>query len=161
MRRIPENEVLTKLLSNTYPEPNTGCWLWAGMVNVSGYGIMKVASLPQFKTPLTHRISYYLHKGSFNYNLQVLHKCDTPICVNPDHLFLGTHQDNMIDRTRKNRTNRIAPKGSKCGASFLTENQVMEIRALKGFTQYEIANKYNVTQSNIHAILTRKSWRHI
>lgn len=161
MRRVLKEELLDKMMENTYPEPNTGCWLWAGMTNGSGYGIMKVASLPQFKTPLTHRISYFLHNGEFNYALHVLHICDNPICVNPDHLFLGTHQDNMDDRTRKNRTNRIAPKGSKCGASSLNEDQVREIRSISGQTQRQIAERYSVNQATIYYILARKTWKHI
>lgn len=158
MRKIAKEELLSKMLGKTYPEPNTGCWLWGGMVNACGYGIMKLADLPQFKTPLTHRISYFLHNGEFNYKLHVLHKCDTPSCVNPDHLFLGTHQDNMNDRTKKNRTNRIAPKGSSCGASKLDEAKVRKIRSLVGLTQREIADIYNVNQATIHYILSGKTW---
>lgn len=161
MNLVTKEKLLEKLLSKTYPEPNTGCWLWSGMVNVSGYGIMKAAALPQFKTPLTHRISYLLHKGEFNYKLHVLHTCDNPICVNPDHLFLGTHQDNMDDRKRKNRTNRIAPKGEDQGYSKLTNEQVIEIRSITGISQKEIAKKYSVNQATISYIVQRKTWKHI
>lgn len=162
MRKIPKEELLTKLIDKTYPEPNTGCWLWSGMLNVSGYGIMKASSLPQFKTALTHRISYFLHKGDFNYNLHVLHTCDNPSCVNPYHLFLGTHQDNMDDRKRKNRTNRIAPKGSQCGRSKVNENIVHKIRALyPTLTQYEIAEAFNLNQATVSYIISRKTWKHI
>lgn len=162
MRLVPKEKLLEKLISNTYPEPNTGCWLWSGMLNVSGYGIMKCASLPQFKTALTHRISYYLHKGEFDYSLNVLHTCDTPCCINPDHLFLGTHQDNMNDRKRKNRTNRIAPKGEKCGASKLTSTKVQNIRYLSSIlNQRELAEIFNVNQATIHYIITGKTWKHI
>jgi hypothetical protein len=161
MKRIPKEELLEKLMKNVYPEPNTGCWLWSGMVNVSGYGIMKAASLPQFKTPLTHRLSYFLHKGEFDYSLNVLHKCDNPICVNPEHLFLGTHLENMIDRKTKNRTNRAAPKGSKCGASKITEDVVLKIRSITNKTQKQIADSFGLTQSAVHYIVSGKTWKHI
>lgn len=158
MRLVPK--VLEKLLSKTYPEPNTGCWLWAGMLNVSGYGIMKSAALPQFKTPLTHRISYFLHNGEFNYSLHVLHKCDTPTCINPDHLFLGTHQDNIADRVKKNRSNRVGLKGEKGSMAKLTSKDIDEIRRLRGtMCQRLIGEKFNVKQSTIHYILSGKTWK--
>lgn len=161
MRKIRFDELMDIFYSKVYPEPNTGCWLWGGAVNICGYGIFKYQVLP-FKTKLAHRASYLLHYGDFDYNnLQVLHKCDNPACVNPEHLFLGTHQDNMNDRKIKNRTNRIAHKGSNCGASSLTENDVREIRSMTNINQYEIAKKYGVTQPTISCIIKRKTWRHI
>jgi hypothetical protein len=84
------------------PEPNTGCWLWLGAINGrSGYGSAKHPALR--KNVSAHRISYEIHFGRAPEELGVLHRCDQPSCVNPDHLFLGTQQDNITDMLRKQR----------------------------------------------------------
>lgn len=75
------------------------CWLWMGHLNESGYGQINIDG----KFPLTHRVSWELHKGSIPDGMQVLHKCDVRRCWNPEHLFLGTHMDNMRDMISKGR----------------------------------------------------------
>ena len=99
-----EERFLSKVIKNN----ETGCWLWIGATRGrigQRYGKLEVNG----KTYGAHRFSYMLWKGdlvSTNVrNICVCHKCDTPLCVNPDHLFLGTHMDNMIDKSRKGRTN--------------------------------------------------------
>lgn len=86
------------------PEPNSGCYLWLGGYSSRGYGQFWIDG----KTVGAHAASYYIHKGDLN-GLFVLHKCDNPSCVNPEHLFLGTHQDNMDDMKSKGRA--TGPKG--------------------------------------------------
>jgi hypothetical protein len=81
------------------PEPNTGCWLWAGRLHYKGYGEIGFFS----KKQKAHRVSWLLHKGEIPDGLFVCHKCDTPACVNPDHLFLGDNKDNIDDSVRKKR----------------------------------------------------------
>ena len=76
-----------------------GCWIWQGAKNQYGYGTMIHAR----KQWLTHRWAYTQWRGTIPAGLCVCHSCDTPACVNPDHLWLGTHQDNMRDRNRKGR----------------------------------------------------------
>ena len=78
------------------PEPNSGCWLWLGDLDSGGYGRLKIKG----KTYRAHRFSLLREQQT---DLFVCHKCDTPSCVNPDHLFLGTHSDNMKDMVSKNR----------------------------------------------------------
>ena len=82
------------------PEPNSGCWLWEGRVDRRGYGRLKEIGR---KFLAAHRLSWTLHRSEIPPGMYVLHKCDTPLCVNPDHLFLGTHLDNMRDMVQKGR----------------------------------------------------------
>lgn len=147
------------IIERSYPEPNTGCWLWGYSVNAFGYGILKARQLSP-KIVTAHRASYWLFKEPFDLKMQVLHKCDTPACVNPEHLFIGTHQDNMTDRKVKGRTKNPVFYGSDCKHSKLREYDILDIRA-SGANQYELAKKYSVSQSNIAAIKSRKSWKHI
>lgn len=161
MRRITQSELMQKFMEKVSIDEKTGCWIWTGMINMFGYGIIKYKSLPP-KMKTAHRASYFLHHGEFDFKLNVLHKCDLPVCVNPDHLFLGTHQDNMDDRQRKGRTVTQRFKGSECGASKLNEAQVIQIRSMAGQKrQRQIADMFNITQSSVHHILVRKTWTHI
>jgi len=75
-----------------------GCWLWDGCVDGHGYGLISVEGRKQ----KTHRVMYRLAHGEPG-NLHVLHRCDRPACINPDHLFLGSHKRSMEDRADKNR----------------------------------------------------------
>lgn len=83
------------------PEPNTGCWLWTGATNPWGYGNVKLKRSK--KTINSHRLSWILHRGEIPKKLLVLHKCDTPACVNPEHLWLGTAKQNTQDMVSKKR----------------------------------------------------------
>jgi len=103
-----------------------------------------------------HKISYLYYKGTIPENMYVLHHCDNRCCVNPEHLFLGTHKDNMDDMIKKNRQ----AVGSKCGASKLTDDQVRNIRADNRY-QKDIAKDFNVSRSLISYIKRNKSWKHI
>lgn len=91
------------------PEPNSGCWIWTANATGDGYGLILVDRKRQY----AHRFSYRLHYGELDKALHVLHRCDVPYCVNPDHLFLGTQADNMRDMRRKNRQARL--RGSQLG----------------------------------------------
>lgn len=79
--------------------PITNCWIWTASTRPSGYGQMGVG----YKTCHAHRVSWKLHRGLIPKSLCVLHKCDTPACVNPEHLFLGTQKDNIQDAVKKGR----------------------------------------------------------
>ena len=136
------------------PEPNSGCWLWTGGYNNDGYGHFNDrAGSPQF---LAHRYSWMHHRGPIPVGLQVLHKCDLPACVNPDHLFLGTRDDNMADMTAKGR----ASPGEKCGTAKLREADVRAIRADRRKIR-EIAAAYGVTESSVSMIQNGKRWKHL
>jgi hypothetical protein len=130
----------------------SGCWIWKGKVDACGYG-----ALNYFGEYLAHRLFYKLFinpniKGSY-----VLHSCDNPSCVNPEHLFLGSQNDNMKDMVSKGRQSRL--KGSRNGRSKLTLKDVIQIRKLAGKEfQKETALKFNVTQMTISNIQTNKTW---
>ena len=100
MRRVE----ITKdyLFGRSIPEPNSGCWLWLGRCDGKGYG--------RFNNTMVHRLSYLAARGPISAGLLVLHKCDVPGCINPDHLFLGTALDNARDRDRKGRGGHGQPK---------------------------------------------------
>jgi len=85
-----------------------GCWLWTGLTMGAGYGEMGW----QGRTQVAHRISWQIHNGEILSGLNVCHHCDTPACVRPDHLFLGTQRDNVRDAVAKGRHTRM-PRRSK------------------------------------------------
>jgi hypothetical protein len=100
------------------------CWVWTGSWNGWGYGRQIIGN----KSVTAHRISYALHNGPIPAGLQVLHKCDIRCCVNPAHLFLGTHDDNMKDASAKGRlTRETIPEEKK---KFIRENPHLSQRAV-------------------------------
>lgn len=126
------------------------CWIWASGVFSSGYGRIKWNG----RDELTHRIAYELHFGVDPANLDVLHKCDTPLCCNPNHLFLGTQQDNMRDMKLKGRAARNS--GEHAGNCKLSDNEVEQIRAKyvrRRITQKMLGLEYGVTASQISNII--------
>lgn len=138
-----KDRFLTKFL----PEPNTGCWLWTAAVDGSGYGIFNLGTRKQGKAR-AHRIAFELFVGPVPKDKQVCHKCDVRSCVNPDHLFVGTSQDNRLDCVSKGRNYRHC---------VLTEDQVTEIRT-KAMTAKKYAAKFGVSKSAIDFIWQKRSW---
>lgn len=130
------------------------CWEWTASVLGHGYGQLSRDS--DGNMIKAHRASYILHFGDIPAGMQVCHKCDNPRCVRPEHLFIGTSQDNHNDQKKKNRQLR----GEDNPPAKLSASQVIEIRGSKLPTK-DISKKYGVSESNIRAILTRKSWKHI
>lgn len=133
------------------------CWLWLGAKQARGYGFVKYHG----RQHGAHRIAWQLINGPIPDGMSVCHHCDNPQCVRPEHLFIGTTSDNMIDCSRKGRL--VDNSGANQGRSRLTEIDVVEIRTMDkcGISQREIASKYSVSQPLISMILSRKTWRHI
>lgn len=98
--RKPSKPVLVRFERKWTPEPNTGCWLWLHGTQKFGYGFFKHAGEVN-----AHRVAWLLYRGQIPPKMHVLHHCDVPQCVNPEHLFLGTQADNMKDCARKGRAN--------------------------------------------------------
>ena len=138
------------------PEPNTGCWLWLGYCDKDGYGHF---SVDRSVAPVgAHRVSYEFYRGPVPRHLLVLHKCDVPACVNPDHLFVGTQKKNIADMYRKGRGPRR--KGEMNPRARLSDEDIRAIR-LSAENQNALARRFGVTQSNISRIKSMKNWTHV
>lgn len=129
------------------------CWPWKRAIDREGYGRFTFEKKRKF----AHRIAYLLAYGEIPRGLKVLHRCDNPICVNPAHLFLGSHQDNMSDRNGKGRT----AKGERNGRAKLTESQVGEIRDWRkvGASYRSIASRFGINDKTVRQICSGKLWR--
>jgi hypothetical protein len=132
-----------------------GCWIWRRAKSDFGYGIVY---RPGVGLVRAHRMAWEMTQGPIPSGLVVLHKCDTPACINPDHLRIGTKKQNSEDMVLKGRTN--GPKGERCARAKLTQEQVLAIR-LDGRTTVEIAAEYGVHHSNISRIKRGLRWSHI
>jgi hypothetical protein len=141
-----------QILEHYDPIPYSGCWIWSGGLNSTGYG----CAVYEGKQQLVHRIVYKLTKGEIPAGMYVCHKCDIRSCINPDHLFLGTSKDNTQDAILKNRLAR----GGKHGGVKLTEKDVKNIRELfaQNVPQTEIANIYGVSKGTIWDIKEGRNW---
>lgn len=132
-----------------------GCWLWLAS-NVRGYGVFGLNR----KTPLAHRVSWEMHNGPIPVGRLVLHRCDTPSCVNPDHLWLGTHADNMRDMAAKRRGRAEHPSGLQAYHAKLTAEQATEILALRaaGVKQREVAKRFGVHRSTVQELTQGRTY---
>jgi hypothetical protein len=140
------------------PEPNSGCWLWIASCLPWGYGTIKVGSRTDGSriTARAHCLSWALYRGPIPKGLNVLHKCDTPYCVNPDHLYVGTQKHNVRDMYQR----RGDQNGERNRNSKLTNKEVLAIRAASGSLK-EIADRFGVSFPLISMIRHRKIWKHI
>lgn len=135
-----------------FVEPNTGCWLWTATVSSVGYASFYLNGEPRG----AHRVAWEWRHGTIPPGMWVLHSCDTRSCVNPDHLFLGTPQDNTQDMIRKGRDVR----GEQHPTSKLTTSQVDAIRQrlADGDLQSIVATEFGVARTTVSAIAIGRSW---
>ncbi|HYF40922.1 MAG TPA: HNH endonuclease signature motif containing protein [Ramlibacter sp.] len=148
---------------------NGGCWEWHLHRDRKGYGRAVDAATGEV---LAHRISWIAHHGPIPKGMHVLHRCDNPPCVNPEHLFLGTNDDNAADRHAKGRSKGAA--GERNGKAKLLPEHVAQIRRevallplspsgkrLKDGALAPVAAKYGISESSIRALVAGKTWSHI
>jgi HNH endonuclease len=136
------------------PEPNSGCWIWLGGLGKDGYGM--AWDVNEKKTLGAHRWVYMLLVGPIPEGQKVLHRCDNPCCVNPEHLFLGTTADNNADMRAKNRHGH----GTTHGMNRIPDSDVLAIRESKGRHQ-DIGAKFGVSKSLVTKIKARDLWKHL
>ena len=145
-----------RLARRTEVNPQTGCHEWTGAAFRNGYGTIYAAG----KSLGTHRVAWELANGPIPDGLFVLHRCDNRLCVNPGHLFLGDHADNMADMRSKGRQAR----GERHGRAKLTVEQVIAIKAILAsgaLTQRRLAGRFGVSLMAIYRISSGKTWAHV
>jgi hypothetical protein len=147
------------------PVPESGCWLWLGHIMCNGYGQLRMDSKSYRET--AHRAAYLLHKGDIADGMQVLHMCDVKSCVNPAHLYLGDHAQNMRDAVSRGRhqrgdawkkSQRQLPRGEKHPGAKLSSEDVAQIRASTD-SGVVLASRFAVSTVTISRIRRRIVWR--
>ncbi len=147
------------LMSNISKDEKTGCWNWTGQVFKGGYGVFKCISVK--KGPMNaSRASWIVQNGPIaSTKIKVCHTCDNRLCVNLDHLFLGSMKENMEDCVSKDRMN----KGSDRPQSKLDEDKVAELKKLhaEGWSYRQLGELYGVSSSVCHRADKGTTWRHV
>jgi len=139
-----------------YIKRTIDCWEWIGHRDPNGYGRLNVDGYPM----LAHRLSYQLRWGGIPDGMAVLHKCDNPRCVNPEHLFLGTQSDNANDMYRKGRSRKRGMKGTDHHQAKLSEADVRAIRTSQE-PDGKVGAQYGISRTAVNDIRKRRSWAHI
>ncbi len=143
-------------------DKKTECWNWTGTTR-NGYGRLITGSRSDGsrRSVSAHRFSYECFNGKILEGLEICHKCDNRRCVNPKHLFAGSHQDNIDDRVKKGRCNHV--RGEKVGGAKLTAVDVLSARRLriKGHTYQSIADRFSVDKSTVMAAIKGENWSHL
>jgi hypothetical protein len=145
---------LDKFMDKVSPEPNSGCWLWSGSGDALGYGMFGVGGSGNSKR--AHRVSYEHHYGEIPPGKFVCHKCDTPSCVNPEHLFLGTPKENSEDRDAKSRQ----ALGEEHGKAVITVAEVKYIRKIP-LSERVVADQLGVSRGTVNAVRSGRTWKHV
>lgn len=140
------------------PDPD-GCWVWTAGFRGGGYGGFHRSNPPREER--AHRSSYSMFVGAIPDGMDVLHRCDRPACVRPDHLFLGTDKDNSDDKHAKGRN--VVLVGERNGFSKLTEDDVRSIRRMRAerVPLKAVAAQFSVSTTNVKLIVSRRAWKHV
>lgn len=141
-----EEKTFQMFWSNVIVAGQNECWIWTGPISSHGYGRITHNG----KRTGAHRVSWIIANGPISEGLHILHRCDVPKCVNPNHLFIGTAHDNMVDKIMKVRqTNQK-----------LTPHQALAIRNDRRKRQ-TIADEYGISINTVNSIRYRKAWKHL
>lgn len=136
------------------PVTECGCWVWMGAVDWDNYGVAWNSALK--RNARAHRLVYEILVGPIPKDLKLLHRCDNPCCVNPDHMFIGTTADNNADMRAKKRHGH----GETHGMNKISAEKVAEINAATG-THQEIADRFGVSKSTVTAVKSGRLWKHL
>jgi len=153
---------LARLKSKVKIDEATGCWVWQASLNTNGYGQFAFKGRPR----PAHRVSWELHNGPIPEGenayktANVLHRCDNPLCVNPDHLFLGDQSDNANDAVSKERWGKRGLTGEAHGRAVVTEEIVRAIRA-SDLSVYKLGEQYGLSAGAVQHIRKRRSRQHV
>lgn len=143
--------------------PEAGCWIFMGALNEAGYGIVGLGGRGA-GTDRAHRVTYRHFKGPIPDGMFVCHRCDVPSCCNPEHLFLGTNQDNVDDCVAKGRQSPPPRNthliGEACPAARIKADDVLAIRArvAAGERQLDLSREYGLSTGHVSLIVNRKVW---
>lgn len=163
-KKYPDSMIKERLMWRMEKVENktlgTPCWQWCGHLHNGRYGGIYYQS----KNWSVHRLAWILYQGPIPEGNEVCHKCDNTRCFNPDHLFCGSHTDNMRDALKKGRLKHV--KGESHPNSKLTEKDVIKIRQLyvpnsKDANGYVLGKMFGVRQTTIQSITSRSGWTHI
>lgn len=151
---MPRKTLEERFFAKVLPEPMSGCWLWTGTTTVFGHG--QIWGGPERKRRiLTHRLSWELHRGPIPKGGLVLHSCDVPACVNPDHLSIGDYSKNTKDAYERGRA--VPTGGERNGMAVLTKEQALAIKLDTSHVD-EIAAKFGVSRWTVYSIRSGKRW---
>lgn len=169
-KRTPFEKRFWQQTRSGYPDE---CWVWIGTLNRLGYGRIGLGG-KNAKIIAAHRASWVLHQGEIPAGMHVLHSCDNRKCVNPAHLSIGTHAENMRDRDAKGRQAKglrngrhthpeATVRGDRHPKATLKCGDVLLIRAAykAGRTRAELARAFGVSHNNVSYVVSRKTWAHL
>lgn len=150
---IPENRLWPRVEKGASNE----CWPWTGSLTQAGYGLLTI----QYKSYYAHRLAWELHHNEeIPEGGVICHHCDNPACCNPNHLFLGTQDDNMKDAANKKRIKH----GENHHSASLTEDDIRQIRKFgegSDLTRQQIASRFGIVRTTVNDILTGRTWQHV